>query len=460
MLKHALLNTGTDSTIYQKLKDLTHISNNTENQQSQPLHQKMEPNIQFKIGMIAPKGSGKTALISAICSEVQERLASEPLEFWPVGSSTQQAMQRANAAFNTAINSPNNLFEVPKLQPTSDVQEYLFAVTLTETGQTIGFSVLDYPGEMLGNSDFGSQVTPFLLESSALFVPISSDILMYWSDTKSLTDTINKKCNATADMTLDCDNVILAIKNWIAHKKRLGIPAQLFFVPIKCEKYFNDNGGSEDSHLKLQNAIFERYVEPLEMTAEEKLLIQTNIYYVDTYGVVALNNVEVVKAKDKDASEKVTLVPKFRRRNDQGKKRRTKNAYELLMGILKFQVENRFKAQQRETAYLSNEKDVMIQKANVIRNRYRIAQNKAKERKDSYSIFGYLLYTLIPDKELSRLEEEARRTYAQARSSDKSAAFVFDQYQLSAQQCESLKKAFDTLTELNRSMPNRQCVVQ
>ena len=416
--------------------------------------------IQFKIGMVAPSGSGKTSLISSVCSEVQDRLASEPsLEFWPEGTATQRAMQRANAEFNTAINNPNNLFQVPKLQPTSSISEYQFAVTLPTTKQTIGFSVLDYPGHLLGTSEFSSKVTPHLLESAALFVPISADILMYWGQTNGLTGTYNTQCNAAANMLLDCDNVILAIKNWIAEKRKVEASAQLFFVPIKCEKYFDDNGGRVDSHQKLYEAILERYIKPLEMTKNEEQLIQTNIFFVDTYGVVELRNIEAVMAKDKDNYEQLTLVPTFMRRMDQGKKRRTKNAYELLMSILKFQVENRFKEQQIETSDLSSENEKTKIEIEKRKKRRDVAINNVEKRKNSYGFWASLWYTFFNDDELDRLEEEALKADNDVKETEKKFQSIFDKYKLSAQQCESLEKAVRTLTDLFNNMYNRQYTI-
>ncbi len=409
--------------------------------------------IQFKIGMVAPSGSGKTSLVSAICSEVQERLISESLDFWAVGTATQKAMQKATEAFNEAIIKPSKSFQPPAIAATSQVNEYQFAVSLPD-GQDIGFSILDYPGGMLGRSDFGNLITPFIIESVALLVPVSSEILMYWSQTNGKNDAKLSQFNTASNMLLDCDNVILAIKNWLAYKRKLGIPAQLFFVPVKCEKYFNDNGGKIDSHLKLQKAIFERYVEPLEMTAEDKKLIQTNIFYVDTYGVLELKEISAIIQNGEPV-----LNPIFQHRKYLGKKRRTKNAYELLMSILKFQVDNRFKEQQIKTSDLSKDNLETEKEVERLKDRLKIARNKARERKNSYGFWASLWYTFFNDDKLDRLNKEVDRAEGDVEKKKKIAQAIFDQYQLSAQQCESLEKAVITLTSLIKSIPKRQCRV-
>ena len=449
-----------DSEIIKELLSNSKTEEQTEPSKTEAKTCESSPKIQFKIGMIAPAGSGKTSLISAICSEVQERLTSEPLEFWPVGTKTQEAMQRAFSAFNAAINNPKNLFLVPKLSTTTELLEYQFAVTIPKTGQEIGFSILDYPGQYLGSSEFSHKITPYLLESVALFVPISSDILMYWNDTTGLPG--NMENNAAANYMLDCDNIKLVIRNWISRKKEIGAPAQLFFVPIKCEKYFNDNGGDIDDHEKLINAVKTRYIEPLKMTPEEKSLIQTNIYCVDTYGVVELLNIDAVKAKNKEGYEQLTLESKFIRRIHLDKKRRSKNAYELLISILKYQIENRFKIQEDKTLRLKKKSDEFAKEAQQIRFRHQVAKIQAEiqKRKDSYSFFGPFWYTFFRNEELERLEREANNTGNQLKSAEEVAKSVFNEYQLNKQECDALKNAVDILTKLLKSMPIRQHLIK
>ena len=414
--------------------------------------------IQFKIGMIAPSGSGKTSLISAICDEIQKRLSTDSsLEFWPVGTATQQAIQRANAVFNTAINNPSNLFQVPKLQPTADVSEFEFAVTLPKSKQEICFSILDYPGHYLGRAEFSRTVTPHLLESAALFVPISADILEYWNDTNGCLGTYNAECNAVANYMLDCENVVSAVKNWIAQKREVGAPAQLFFVPIKCEKYFKDNGGDIDDHEKLTAAILERYIKPLEMTSQDKSLIQTNIFYVDTYGVVELRNIDAVMAKDKEGKDQLTLVPTFRRRMSLGKNRRTKNAYELLMSILQFQVKNRFKLQQAETSEKDAKRHSTENEVKSIRRKLDNAQNEISKRKDSYTWWDKFWYSWVSsDKDLGRLEDEAEAIEGHLGTATGRHQAAESEYQFSAQECQSLEAAVKTLDGLFQNMENRQ----
>lgn len=423
----------------------------SQTQPTQASQKTMDTKIQFKIGMIGPTGSGKTSLISAICSEVQERLSNDPqMEFWPDGTLTQEAMKRAEAAFDTAINSP--LFQVPELANTSVLSEYKFAVTLP-AGQDIGFSILDYPGQTLGTAEFSHDVTPHLLESAALFVPISSDILMYWNDTKNLHDEFNAKCNMAANLMLDCNNVDKCIRNWIGEKKRIGAPAQLFFVPIKCEKYFDDNGGYSDNHQKLHEAVLERYVNSLGLTAKDKQLIQVNVYYVDTYGVVELRN---IKAESRENGD-LKLVPTFQRRNDQGKRRRTKNAYELLMNILKFQVENRFNLQRVETEKQADDYRESEEMAKQCRRDYEAAQEKLKAHNDSYTWWDTFWYTCIStDKKKKALEDNVWRTSTDRNVASNTAANIKNTYLLSKQQCETLEKAVRKLTSLLQTMENRQ----
>ena len=303
--------------------------------------------INFKIGMVGPTGAGKTSLLTAICEEVQERLVDNKqgrLNFDPIDELTKQVMDRARAAFDTHINNPDNLFTVVQLPPTSDPQEFNYKVTIPplESGDetlAIEFSIKDYPGRMLsekGESEFEEEIAPHLHESVALLVPVSADILMYWYNTKAAIDTESKQLHSAANEMLCFDKVQQVIKKWLDIKIKNKQKAQLFFVPVKCEKYFNDNGGLYDKSEVLYSVVNEQYINPLELNDEERKLVQVNVFCIDTYGVVELRNVD-----NKMEDRKLKLVPIFKRRDKLDKRLMPKNAYELLMSILKFQMENK-----------------------------------------------------------------------------------------------------------------------
>lgn len=410
--------------------------------------------ISFKIGMVAPTGVGKTSLLTAICDEVQQRVAEQSLEFWPKGQRTQEAMSRARAEFHSAMNTSDNLFTVPKLQPTSDITEFEYTVSVLPTRDgsdtlKISFDILDYPGSMLGKVEFAEKVTPHLRDSVALLVPISADILMDWYNTKDLNDTRNKQRNALANMMLDVDNVLLAIRNWFGEKVRRNQKAQLYFVPVKCEKCFDDNGGRFDMSAKLHDAVCERYVNPLKLNEAQRSLIQINVFYIDTYGVVELRDIEM---KDIDN----TLVSTFQRRTNMGKNLRTKNAYELLMNILKFQMEDKLHSAKDQRVIYNDELINTGTKVETTTVQLGNTCEAKDNRVNNYTLGEKIWFYFVPDKTLEEFDKRIKNLQAQIIAGKETQAKLQGLLAQNKQNCDRYGEAIKLLTSLINDMPNRQ----
>ena len=412
---------------------------------------------QFKIGMIAPSGVGKTSLLTAICDEVQRRIESEPLSFFPEGTKTNDAMKKARALFNTVINSSNNLFDVPKFMPTSDITEYTYSVNVhpsntKEKTLDIRFSIMDYPGGMLKNVDeFNVEIMPHIRDSVALLVPISADILMDWSKTRNSNDPLIKQRNDAADKMLDVDNVLRAVTNWLEEKTRRKQSAQLFFVPVKCEKYFNDNGGQYDQSTELLNAIHERYIKPLALSPETRNLVQVNVFSIDTYGVVELRDVSTVM----DNGEMI-LLSTFQRRINLERKLKTKNAYELLMNILKFQMNVLFKKIRDLRDDYQDNLNKKIQASKSFEDEKEELLDAIAYRTSNYTPFQWILYMIIRDRELEKMNKTLKELEAQEFKNEADKVKYRWLLEPKEQDYNRLKSAINVLITLIKAMPNRQ----
>ncbi len=347
------------------------------------IEEKNKP-IEFKIGMIGPNGSGKTSLLLAIFDEVSKRVQNNGFKFLPTDEGTNQAMNRCKSTFRSSIDVANNskdgMFVVPDLATTETTTDYDFTLIIPtkkdgdddgeSDGKSVQFSIKDYPGGLLGTTDFEEKITPFLNQSVTLLVPISADIAMTWQETRGKRNEMEK--NSLAHMKLQIDNVVSNIVQWIRYKVENNMRAQLVFVPIKCEKYFNDNGGFLDKSKELRNAVIELYLEELETQlkeiysiqkkenektvdkkAIEKIneLINCKVFSVDTYGIVELNSVVLKYDQEQKPYELESL---FNKRPQMGNALKIKNAYELLIDIVGFQV-NEYKNYQ---AQIANEKEM------------------------------------------------------------------------------------------------------
>lgn len=309
-------------------------------------------NIEFKIGMIAPRGAGKSSLLLAIYDEVSQRVSRNNLKFRTSNEDTNKAMNKVQSQFRASIDSAksskDDMFVVPQLAASEGCDTYDFTLMIPadigvgSSDQKVRFSVLDYPGGWLGQEVFEEQIAPFLNESTTLLVPISADLAMTWQETLGK----NNEKNSLAREKLQVSNVVRNIAEWIKYKVENNLRAQLIFVPIKCEKYFDDNGGTFDQSADLVKAVCDLYILELEEFLKkifanpsdvEKVnsLINCKIFAVDTYGIAELRNVALKYNKDHEPDK---LESSFRRRPQMGNDIRMKNAYELLIDIVGFQV--------------------------------------------------------------------------------------------------------------------------
>lgn len=291
--------------------------------------------IDFKIGMVGPSKAGKTSLMTAIYKDVSSRLQgnSHGIDYFPEDSATKIAIDRAVAEFAACCAASDDVFAVPKLAGTETVSNYKFAFTIPvqEGLQQLKINIMDYPGGMLDTTMFAEKVQPHLIGSSALLVPIPADILMEWKKNVGKNTNRAKTITMAAHYMLEVENVVKVVKNWANRRAQQNESSLLIFVPIRCEAYFNDNGGTEDKSEELHAAVQKLYLDELELDANEKKLIQIETHAVDTYGVVELRDVAI-----ETSNGGPYLVSIFRKRLRGKNKLMIKGAFEILSTIINF----------------------------------------------------------------------------------------------------------------------------
>lgn len=298
--------------------------------------------MEIKIGMVAPSRAGKTSILSAILMEVKERLSGnvQGIQFSAADEATNTAMKRAISNFKACTAGAGaDVFEVPQIQGSQSIANYKFAFTIPvpsgSGSETLSVDIMDYPGGYLGTSRYDELVVPFLNECCALVVPIPSDLLMELASASGRANPHSVRIAARAREMLEIDNVVAAVRDWVDRKVQADSLHQVIFVPLRCEKYFNDNGGHFDEHGALFNAVEKFYVKELasSISGGGKHL-KMEILAVDTYGIVELSDVVL----SEDGNE---LVSTFSRRVWMEHRIQPKFAFELLVGILHLQLQDK-----------------------------------------------------------------------------------------------------------------------
>lgn len=290
----------------------------------------------IKIGMIAPSKAGKTSLMTAVFEDMRARLSGngDGVLYWADTRATQNAITRAIAEFKAWMAGDGD-FIVPQLRGTNDVNEYRFSMSIPngEDVERLAIDIMDYPGGLIGHSGFTDTVQKHIDESCALLVPIPTDMLMKWHETNGVAARREIRVNAAARCALDVDNVVYLINEWIARRAVNDSPSQLIFVPLKCESYYDDNGGAVDRSEEVNSAVEELYVRNLRVPVQFRKCLEIELHAVDTYGVTELDRVELCA----DASGADMLKSSFKKRGE-GNELRTKGALELLAAVIRYKM--------------------------------------------------------------------------------------------------------------------------
>lgn len=311
--------------------------------------------MEIKIGMVAPTKAGKSSLLATTFSEMQLRLSGNTngIQYWADSRQTQDAITRMMASYRAIMATDDDVFATPQMAGTAETRDYRFSYSIPVVGappQRLNVWFKDFPGGLVGMSDFANEVGPFVRESTVLLVPIPADILMELADTDGKGDQTCIRRNIAAACALRLNDTLAVIKDWVDHKTADQSESLLVFVPVRCEAYFNDNGGHSDRRDILFSAVEKFYINPLALSVDNRRHVQIEAHAVDTYGTVELKSVELVEGPDGDE-----LDSTFRKRFSVGSDApiRSKGAFDLLATISCFELKKSAKVLEMDITELA-----------------------------------------------------------------------------------------------------------
>jgi hypothetical protein len=245
----------------------------------------------FRVSVVGPSRVGKTTLLTAVLSDTDELLAGTPVTI-SMDEPTQNRVRQQQKDLRWALEMGE--FNAAALGGTQEINRYHVALHADgDESVQMPFDLLDYPGAWLDPAErarYAHAVAEWpnyldhVRQSIMLLVPIDAAVLME-AHTPSQRAAVGELLGL-----LDVEDVG---KRWA--KGRLANPdepAVLVLAPLKCEKYFGDNGGHGHDEAKLRTRIRERYGRLLEIiareTAERSGPVRIVYAPIDTYGCVEL----------------------------------------------------------------------------------------------------------------------------------------------------------------------------
>jgi GTPase SAR1 family protein len=241
----------------------------------------------FKVALVGPSGVGKTTLVTAILSETEDLLSNTKVTV-VTEEKTASRVRAQKKELYSAIAAGE--FNAEALRNTQEMSVYdLMLQADGEFGLEVPFSVLDYPGGWLDpelRTEMARRLWPlceaYIRESVMLLLPIDSALLM---------EAVNKaQLAAVPDLLGIVDVETVAVKWARARASHPDEPAVVVLAPLKCEKYFEDNGGSGHEADDLERRVAEIYGEVLRKIRKQTPGRDVRVVYapIDTYGCVQL----------------------------------------------------------------------------------------------------------------------------------------------------------------------------
>ena len=326
----------------------------------------------FKISMVAPSRIGKTSLVTAILSDVQNLLSGTPIIIKAKDAKTNSRINQHKSELNGSLRAGE--FDSGAMGGTQEAFEFnLLLKNSNDDNNDFTLSFLDFPGGWMSDIQtedaIGDQAkcAKFIQESSVLIVVVDASIIMEAASPsqKRAIDTI-LEVPATEDI----------VRNWAKERaKNRADPALLLICPVKCESYFSDNGGQRNRADELYHAVVEDVYQQLPPIVNDEEANHTEILYmpVDTVGCV-----EFISASWGKEKNTPIFSPHFKVRGDS--KISVKGADDVIIAIAKQLIRNQEKIKRAYAKKLTDESTDATKKA---------AEDKTWYQKIATTIFNY-----------------------------------------------------------------------
>jgi len=236
------------------------------------------------IGLAAPWGIGKTSVVAALLEEANEVLAGTPVSV-DVAGPTRKRLNQLNNQIRGHLRAKE--FVPGGIQGTQDVSRFSLDINAVGTEKKFTLEIMDYPGGLLDSQEGEQweQVKRWLRQADVLMLPIDAALLM---------EAITPKHHRQLEEVLNISEMeALASREWAKQRVHGGRgPGTLVLVPVKCETYFADNGGTVDRSMRLYERVMDRYGPVVSAVVREAA--DTRVVYcpVDTLGCVEVVRVE------------------------------------------------------------------------------------------------------------------------------------------------------------------------
>lgn len=260
----------------------------------------------YKIAMIGPTQVGKTSLITAILQESQSLLSGTNILMEAGDDKTQTRIKRYKEQLKASLMAGE--FNPGAVKSSEAIFYYFLDMRVIRKqklkqslpGKTkIRLGILDYPGGWMNPDKFPDkeesreECKAWMHDSEVLIIPIDASMLM---------ESLTKDDFLQALRGLEIVDVATIAQTWAKFRQDQQDPGLLILAPVKCENYFNDNGGLQDRADDLFEVVAQKFyrtvIDNIRQEVNDSSLIKVEYYPVDTIGSVELKKARWIDDED------------------------------------------------------------------------------------------------------------------------------------------------------------------
>jgi len=254
----------------------------------------LDNDILFKIGIIGPSRVGKTSFITAVLENAQTILAGTPISIKANGLPTSKRIEQHKNERQGSVNAKE--FNPGGLRGTEE--KFIFEFILDAGFDRLNIGFMDYPGAWIDaakrteitDKRWQEECLPWIKESTVLVIPTDAAVIM---------EAYRPSYRKAVPFILTIGQIGEVAREWAKSRaERIEEPALLIISPLKCEAYFNDNGGYTDKSKELYGECRQLYEIVKKAVKEECSHAQILYAPIDTFGCVEYMNGEWKENKE------------------------------------------------------------------------------------------------------------------------------------------------------------------
>jgi hypothetical protein len=259
--------------------------------------------ITWDVTMLGSSRVGKTSLLTSLQRAGNDYFRGTDVSVEPADKETRAAFQSNDNLMLGEL--AQRKFSPNTLPGTRELVRYSLTLKAGKGDRQMTLRFTDFPGGWMHTHEDHDRVLDAMRPSPTVIVPIDATLLIHGPGDDHAGRVVE---------ILQLTALAEKLEAWADYRTQQGDPAKLILVPVKCESFFNDNGGRADKSGRLLNAVQAFYGDAVDRYRAAAGRAGHVLYApVDTIGPIELVEAEWTTANPSGLAQ---FVPTYRVRSD------------------------------------------------------------------------------------------------------------------------------------------------